>query len=408
MVDREISRRDALKVGGVAAGAVGALALGTPARAKPWSWSPRGSVAGHGAGADPRTVWDPEADPVLADVLEHHNVNRINAELRTWTRNGQPVPKGLPGELRDFIEYARQLPAWTDHAKLAAGFEYNKKHGTIISALYAFASGMMATVIPNEARAVYYSKGGQFFKDRIAKTAKLGYDIGTPTAYQPDGQMIVTCVKTRMIHSAVRHLLPQSPHWPKEHIPISQDDLMVTWHSLPTTIMQKLTEWRIPTPHDESMGYLHGWQVCGHLLGIRDEYIPATWGQANAQAKQVLKPILAPTREGRALAQDLLSLGEQLDLTLLSKPILGAFTRFILGDRIADWIRVPREPVWSPLLEVSWAPFVAVRSGVLGVAPPMDNAYWMFDEFLRQFVLWYMAELHMPISIEIPQHNRHF
>lgn len=137
----------------------------------------------------------------------------------------------------------RGYSPWTDHNKLAGGFEFTKKQGTIISVLYAFASGMMSTVIPNEARAVYYSKGGQFFKDRIAKTAKLGYDIGTVNAYAPDGQMTVTCVKTRMIHAAVRHLLPQSPHWPKQYVPISQDDLMVTWHSLPTTIMANLTKW---------------------------------------------------------------------------------------------------------------------------------------------------------------------
>ncbi|GED97102.1 oxygenase MpaB family protein [Gordonia crocea] len=409
MGDAEVSRRAALKAGGVALGGVGALAMAAPAaRAEPWSWSPRGSVAGHGAGADPRTVWDPEADPVIANVLEKHNVNRINAELRTWVRNGQPVPKGLPSELRDFIEYARILPSWTDHRKLAAGFEYNKKHGTVISVLYAFASGMMSTVIPNEARAVYYSKGGQFFKDRIAKTAKLGYDIGTVNAYQPDGQMIVTSVKTRMIHAAVRHLLPQSPHWPKQYVPISQEDLMVTWHSLPTTIMQTLVKWGIPTPPDQSKGYLHTWQVCGHLLGIKDEYIPASWRQANGQSRKILKPVLAPTREGVRLADDLLRLGNELDLTLLSKPILGAFTRYILGDKIANWIRVPREPVWSPLLEFSWPPYLAVRSGIVTAAPITDNAYWLFDEFLRQFVLWYMSELRMPLSIELPQHNRHF
>ena len=69
---------------------------------------------------------------------------------------------------------------------------------------------MMSTAIPHEARAVYYSKGGADLKDRISKTAKLGYDIGTKNASGPDGEMIVTCVKTRMVHAAVRHLLPQS------------------------------------------------------------------------------------------------------------------------------------------------------------------------------------------------------
>ena len=44
----------------------------------------------------------------------------------------------------------------------------------------------------------------------IAKDV-LGHDIGDPNAYQPRGDMIVTTVKTRMVHASVRHLLPQSP-----------------------------------------------------------------------------------------------------------------------------------------------------------------------------------------------------
>ncbi|WP_227982107.1 oxygenase MpaB family protein [Nocardia spumae] len=402
-----LSRREALRVSGGLLGAVGVLALGArTARAEPWTWSPAGSIVGSGGGADPLTLWDPEADPVIADVMDRGDVPAINRALATWVRNDQPVPNELPSGLRDFMEYARQLPPWTDQNKLSASFEFNKKRGTYLGVLYAFASGMMSTVIPHEARAVYYSRGGSHMKDRIAKTAKFGYDIGTVNAYGPDGQMIVTCVKTRIIHAAVRHLLPQSPHWPSGHTPISQDDLMVTWHSLATTIMRTFNSWNVVIPQAESEGYLHSWQLAGHLLGIRDEYIPASWQQADDQAKQVLDPIIAPTAEGVDLAHKLLDLGFDIDLTLLSKPILGAFTRFILGDRVADWLQIPREPVWSPLLEVAWRPFVAVREGVMGVIPPTADATWMFDEFLRQFVLWYMSELHMPLSIEIPQTNR--
>ncbi len=138
---------------------------------------------------------------------------RSTNSLRNWTKNSQPLPAGLPGELRDFMEHARQLPDWADERKLASAVNFNQKRGTYLGVLYGFASGMMSTVIPKEARAVYYSKGGADMKDRITKTAKLGYDIGSLNAYQPDGEMIVTCVKTRLAHAAVRHLLPQSPHW---------------------------------------------------------------------------------------------------------------------------------------------------------------------------------------------------
>ncbi|MBF6166291.1 DUF2236 domain-containing protein [Streptomyces gardneri] len=404
----DLSRRNALKAGGVL-GAFGALAMVSPARAEPWTWSPEGSVAGTGAGADPMTVWDPEADELVASLIDRGEVPMINGLLRTWTRNGQPLPAGLPSELRDFMEYARRLPPWADQGKLGTAIEFNKKRGLYLGVLYGLASGMMSTVIPKEARAVYYSKGGHDLKDRILKTAKLGYDIGTANAYGPDGEMVVTCVKTRLVHAAVRHLLPQSPHWvhsADEDIPISQNDMMVTWHSLPTTVMRHLTAWKVPIPAHESEAFLHSWQVCAHMLGIRDEYIPNSWAEANSQAAQVLDPILAPTPEGAKLADRLLRLGVNLDLAILSKPVLGAFTRFLLGDKIADGLAIAREPVWDPLLRVSWGPFIAVREGLLPVVPLAPDAYWLFDEFLRQAALIYLAELRMPISIELPTMNR--
>lgn len=76
-----------------------------------------------------------------------------------------------------------------------------------------------------------------------------------------------------------------------------------------------------------------------------------------------------PTPEGRKLADMLLDLGGMnLDLTLLSRGVLGALTRFMLGDKAADGLHIPREPVWTPLLETAWTPYVLVREGLLNVA----------------------------------------
>ncbi|MFC4056792.1 oxygenase MpaB family protein [Planomonospora corallina] len=400
------SRRDVLKAGG-ALGTIGALSFATPAQARVWTWSPSGSVAGTGAGLDPRWVWDEEADPLVASLIDRGDVPRVNALLRTWTKNGQPLPDGLPADLRDFMEKARSMPAWADRGKLATAVEFNDKRGLYLGVLYGFASGMISTVIPKEARAVYYSQGGADMKDRISKTAKLGYDIGSRNAYDDDGEMIVTCVKTRLVHAAVRHLLPKSPHWQgaaDEEIPISQADMMVTWHSLPTTVMKHLTSWKVPIPDHESVAFLHSWQLAGHMLGIRDEYIPASWAEANSQAEQVLDPVLAPTPEGVKLAEILLGLGAQIDAGILSKRILGAFTRFLLGDQIAGWLKIRRYPFWDGVLDTFWEPFIAVREGVLKVFPGTDNVYWLLDELIRKLVLLYLSEL-KEISIEIPLTN---
>ncbi|MFD0533762.1 hypothetical protein ACFQY7_08160 [Actinomadura luteofluorescens] len=101
------SRRNVLMTGG-ALGALGALGVASPAQASSrWTWSPEGSVAGAGRGADPRWVWDPEVDALVASLLDRGDVPRVNELLRTWTKNGQPLPDGLPADLRDFMERAR-------------------------------------------------------------------------------------------------------------------------------------------------------------------------------------------------------------------------------------------------------------------------------------------------------------
>lgn len=400
------SRRNMLKVGG-ALGALGALSVAAPAQAVPWTWSAAGSVAGTGAGTDPKWVWDEVADPLVASLFDRGLVPRVNELLRGWTKNGQPLPSGLPGDLRDFMESARQLPSWADRVKLDTALDFYKKRGTYLGVLYGMASGMMSTAIPHEARAVYYSQGGADMKDRIKKTAKLGYDIGTANAYSPDGEMIVTCLKTRLVHAGVRHLLPRSPGWggaADEQIPISQADMMVTWHSLATTVMQKLGVWKVPITSAHSASFLHLWQLTGHMLGISDEYIPASWAEANAQAKQVLDPVLAPTPEGIALADILLHLGAEIDGGILTPSLLGAFTRYTLGDRLADWMRIPREPIWNPAFRLFWPAFIAAKELSLHF-PGTPELWWTFDELLRQAVMLFLSE-GQRFSIEIPTGNR--
>ncbi|MFV2175134.1 oxygenase MpaB family protein [Actinomadura sp. LOL_016] len=410
----ELSRRKMLAAGGTL-GALGALSVATPAQASAlWTWSPKGSVAGAGKGADPKGVWDDEADRIVADVIDSGHVAAANKELKKWTKNGQELSRALPADLRNFMEKARQMPSWTDRAKLETAVNFNEKRGLYLGVTYGFASGMMSTVIPREARAVYYSKGGADMRDRITKTAKLGYDIGTSNAYKDDGEMIVTCVKTRLAHAGVRHILPKSAHWSKvadEEIPISQADMMVTWHSLPTTVMQNLKKWKVPIPAAESEAFLHSWQLCAHMLGIKDEYIPNSWAEADSQAAQVLTPILAATPEGVKLADMLLNLATIVPggpLKYITKPILGALTRYVLGDEIAQWLKIPREPFWDFVFETAWEPFIQVREGLLSLedAPGvLQKVYWAFDEILRLAALLVLSGADLPISIEIPSIN---
>lgn len=397
------NRRQALRSTGLV-GAVAAFSAATP---RAWAWSSTGSVAGTGTSVDPSLVWDESADPLVASLLDRGDVPAVNSALAGWVRNSDPLPAALPTDVRDFLQDARRLPTWADPDRLELAADVNKRYGGYLGVLYGMGSGMMSCLIPHEAKAVYYSRGGANMRDRISKTAKLGYDIGAPNAYRPDGEMVVTAVRTRLVHAAVRHLLPQSPYWSRsadQDRPISQRDLLVTWHSLATFSTQKLTGWGIEPTTAEADAYLHSWQVSAHMLGIRDEYIPATWAEAHAQRPHVLDPVLAPTSEGLKLAQILLDLGSRVDGGFTSRPMLEGMTRYTLGHRYADWLAVSRAPLRDRFIALGWPASIAFREGTQPL-PLAPEGYWTFDEFLRRGSLFYLSN-GQRITITIPDGNR--
>lgn len=385
---------DVMGRGTVAAGgALGTLGAPSPDRVRsPWTWSPGGSVAGRGTGADPGRVGDEEADRLVASVIDRGDVPRVNRELAQWTRNGQPLPSGLPADVREWMERARRMPSWADRGRLDRAADFGERRSLYLNLLHGVGGGLLSAAVPREARAVHRADG----EDRVTRTSLLGFAIGDPNAYRPDGRAVVETVRTRLAHAAVRHLLARSPDRARtgggRAVPVSQADLLVTWHILSTRTLRKLREWEVPVPAADAAAYLHLWQVSAHLLGVRDEYIPATWDEAGAQSRQVLDPVLAPTREGIELTGLLLGrLAEQTSPGGIDRPLCNALARYLAGDRIADWNRVPREPFWERAIATAWPKLVAFRekSIPLALVPPLA---WTIDEAIGQYLLFYLTQ----------------
>ncbi|MFB9685022.1 oxygenase MpaB family protein [Amycolatopsis plumensis] len=387
-----LSRRNVLSLG-VALGLVSA-ASAVPA------WASTG-------GADPWWVWDDEVDRLVAGLVDGGRVPAVNTALRSWTDNDDPLPPGLPDDLDGWLRRVNRLPSWADPAKLRRAADFNRRKDTYLFLLYGLGSGIMSTVIPREARSVYWSAGGADMQDRAAKTFTFGYDLSEAGAFEPSGQFVVTANKTRLVHAAVRHLLPQSPHWravADERIPISNGDILVTFHSLGTFVHRKLREWHVPMSAADEDAFLHQWQVAIHLLGVREEFIPQTWAAADAQSAQVLTPLLAPTPEGKELAADLLGLTAQIDLGV-TRGFLNEFVRYVLSNEVGDWLGLPRDYAAATLIRTGWPAYIAFREGLLPIAPA---GFYLFDQFIRALAMLFLNKGTSPAStpITIPTGNR--
>lgn len=384
-----------------------AAATETP---KAWAWSSANSIAGTNTVTDPWDVWDDETDPLLVSLLDKGQIPAVNEAFKSFIKNGDPVPSNLPPALSTYIKKVNKLPAWADQTKLDRAAQFNKRMSMYLFLLYGLGSGIMSTVIPREARNVYWSEGGAVMKSRAAKTFTYGYDLNAADAFKPTGMFITTSTKTRLTHAAVRHLLPQSAKWRgvTDHpIPISNGDILITFHSLGTYVHSKLQEWRrygLKVSAAEEEAYLHMWQVALSLLGVRDEFIPATWAAAHEQSQYALTPIIAPTPEGIDLADILLNLTSSVDLGI-TKGFQREFSRYLLSDQIGNWLKLPRDLISRGVIEAGWPTYIMFREGL---SPGMPGTFSMFDQFIRGLAMLFLnngtSASHTPITI--PTHNR--
>ena len=396
-----LSRRRILTLGA----ALGLAGVAAPSPA--WAWSSAGSIAATDTVTDPWSVWDDATDPLLASLLDNGQIPAVNTAFQSWVDNGDALPAGLPASLVTYLQQVNTLPSWADQTKLARAAQLNKRMSMYLFLLYGLGSGIMSTVIPREARNVYYSAGGADMQSRAAKTFTYGYDLSAVDAFLPTGHFVVTSNKTRLTHAAVRHLLPQLPAWKAvtdNPIPISNGDILVTFHSLGTYVHSKLKAWGIKMSAAEEDAYLHQWQVALHLLGVRDDFIPASWAAADSQSAYVLTPILASTPEGIDLANVLLGLVAQVDLGV-TQGFQREFARYVLSDRIGDWLKLPRDYLARGLIEVGWPAYVAFREGL---SPIMPTGFSMFDQFVRGLAMLFLnngtSTSYTPITI--PTGNR--
>lgn len=404
----DLSRRRVLTLAG-ALGLVGAgmaASVADPTRA--WAWSSKDSIAGTSTTTDPFYVWDPAPDAVAASIVQNGQEAAVNTAWQSWINNSDPLPSGMPANLVSWLEQANKLPSWADTTKLAQAQVFNKRVANYLFVLNSLGSGIESTVIPREARNVYYSAGGNDMKARAAKTFTFGYDLAATNAWGPSGHFIVTANKTRLVHSTVRYLLPQDSSWvavTDETTPISNGDILRTFHSVGTFAYTKMTSWGIPISSTEADAYLHAWQVALYLLGVQEQFIPVSWAAAQAQAAQILTPILAPTPQGVSLAHTLLGYIESPTLGL-DTGFISEFVRYLLSDQIGDWLGLlPRDFVSRGLIDAGWPTFVLLNEGLTATVPAGAD---LFNQLLKGFAMLYLSNgtsaTYTPITI--PSANR--
>ncbi len=284
---------------------------------------------------DPSTwLADPLADDAIAAIigpwpgadarLEPAALERIglvNRLMATWDTNESlqhwQAPQGTDAQvalaLQTYLRAGSVLPPWADRAKVERSEAIFMEDGPLSCTLLFCASLPQCYVLPNLADVLHIA--GQLeahTEHRIRQTAAMIFPVMLRGGLMGErGQGLAQVLKVRMIHATIRHLIlrgpPQNAHglvaalsgraqpmgmhdalmqhgWDvdRQGLPCNQTELAYTLLTFGYVFLEGLRTLGQGLAAADEEAYLHTWNVMGHVLGIQNDLMAHSMGQAQA------------------------------------------------------------------------------------------------------------------------------
>ena len=333
--------------------------------------------------------WTPDAPP-------WRRIAKANRLMAQWSDNAslanpcQPDGNGdedldIASALNDYVQAARDLPAWADHDKIRQAEDVFLNHSVLSCTLLFCASLPQCYVIPDLALVLHTA--GQLeahTEHRIRSTAAMIFPVMFPGGLtSAKGTGIVQILKVRLIHATIRHLIlrgtpeqavtlgaaatrPALPlpsratglHQAMYHsgwdvarlgLPCNQEEQAYTLLTFSLVFLQGLRQQGVGLPPEEEEAYLHTWNVAGHVLGIQPTLMAHSMQQGQAlfstmQADGILHPVQPDPRP--ALTEALMQTMANAIPVSLARPWPRLLTRWLCGAVTAQALSLKTQAPW--------------------------------------------------------------
>ena len=299
-----------------------------------------------------RGIADPVPDQLVDQLAERHTIGTVSGVLHHLLRNAQPIPDELPPDVADWLRTSGALPGWSDRRRIERAAHMFATHGPTICLILSTSSLLEAYAAHRGVKVLAFTyRLSQDVYRRVAETAQFVLTVLAPGGLYADGGGIPAILKVRLMHAAIRRLIRQTGRWPDAElgVPICQEDLLGTLMTFSYVVVRDLPKLDIRISDQDGEDYLYFWRVVGELLGVRAEYIPPTLREARVLFEAIQRRHQAPSAEGARFARGLLEFHRALVPSHLFQRITPAVMRHLAGDRICDWLEVPRNE-WQVLL----------------------------------------------------------
>ncbi|MEV7521501.1 oxygenase MpaB family protein [Streptomyces sp. NPDC091371] len=296
-----------------------------------------------------RQEGDPSADAVIADLAADGTTGHVNAVLREFTRNDQPIPDGLPDSVRDYLTATDAPPAWADPERIAGAHAFFVDDGVHVASVLSYGAMVDCYAAPVPSRLLDLTHRLNQPHRRLAETSQFVLHLMGRDPFGTGGKFVPTLQKTRLIHAAVRHLVGASGEWDsaRDGVPICQEDLLSALLIFSVHVLDGMERLGVSVTGQEAEDYYYVWRVAGAMLGIREDIMPSTLAEARELDRLLVARHFAPSPEGIALTRGLIDFYEALVPGKAFDGLVPAMVRQVVDPRVADALRVPRPGPWA-------------------------------------------------------------
>jgi hypothetical protein len=336
---------------------------------------------------------DPAADALVKHLFTHQQAQVLNQVMQQLQHNRDLTHNQLPAEAQAFFADQGQMPTWANHDLLAQASAFFTQYAHQFTSMLSFLSLPYTYAAAHGVQVLYLTKRmHQDVTRRLHETGRFLLDVTAPNAFAPDGKAIVSSLKVRLMHAAVRYHLAKRPQWQAEWgTPVNQEDMLGTslsFSMLPILGLQKMGN---HLAQRDITAYLHLWKLIGVFLGNEIVHLPNRYQEGKALEQLISQRNFAPSPEGKALTQALIvslddSLGKRFPQGFVS-----AYMRFLLGDALADMVGVPSYN-WTKALVSTFR-----ANNVFKTFSPTPSTAG--EEFLKQMQYFLKKD---PVDFKIP------
>jgi hypothetical protein len=277
--------------------------------------------------------------------------------LRVLRKPAADQPKWLHELLDEWVQDGPNLPSWADPKLIESGQRFfNNWDLAICTALFtaclpsAYAGWRGVAVLAHVSQ---LAEQGTVAR-RIGETGQMLLDITKRGALERGGIGYKRIVLVRVLHEAVREVLlgEDAPggDWPAANgVPVNQEDLLATLMTFTVIVFRALDRMGIKVTPGDQEAYLHLWAVAGDLLGITEAKLLCQPRDADSLTTRFQESLQGPSDDGAYLMSVLLREME-LAMPLGWLRVPRTVVRFLIGDQVADMIKVPGAAWWSSAL----------------------------------------------------------